>query len=231
MSTVIFARAELRRMRADPKPLARPVIALSGWGDFGILARQISTEIRRGTGDVRVAEASFFLHVTFPACRKKVVERIEKLWPSADPHETTEVDVVAHSMGGLIARFAAVPQDMPGFKPEHLPVGKRLRIHTLYTVGTPHLGANQAKLFHRVDARVRDMMPDSAFLEALNAAPPIHRIVPYGIHGDWVVGVKNVAPLGAAAQLFERRLLRPSHAGATTDSRILASILKNLRGE
>ena len=231
MSTTIAARADLRHMRTNPKPLARPVIALSGWGDFGFLARQISMEIRRGTGDVRVAEASFFLHLTFQACRKKVVERVEKLWPSADPHETVEVDVVAHSMGGLIARFAAVPQDMPGFKPEHLPVGKRLRIHTLYTVGTPHLGANQAKLFQKADARARDMMPGSDFLEALNAAPPVHVIVPYGIHGDWVVGVGNVAPAGTEAQLFDRRPLRPSHAGATTDSRILASILKRLRGE
>jgi len=231
MPMLVAARAELRHMRTHPKPLARPVIALSGWGDMGFLARQISMEIRRGTGDTRVAEASFFLHLTFPACRQKVVERVEKTWPSADPHETVEVDVVAHSMGGLIARFAALPERAPGFGPAHLPLGKRLRIHTLYTVGTPHLGANQAKLFHMADARARDMMPGSVFLEALNAAPLAHAIVPYGIHGDWVVGAANIAPIGTEAQLFERRPLRPSHAGATTDSRILASILKRLRGE
>ena len=231
MTTLVFSRAELRRMRATPKSLARPVIALSGWGDMGLLARQISTEIRRATGDTKVAEASFFLHLTFPACRKKVVERVEKMWPSDNPDETVEVDVVAHSMGGLIARFAALPAGAPGFGGEHTPIGRRLRIHTLYTVGTPHLGANQAKLFQKADARARDMMPGSAFLEALNAVPPPHAIVPYGIHGDWVVGAANVAPAGTEARLFTRRPLRPSHAGATTDSRILAGILKGLRGE
>ncbi len=231
MLTTSAARTYLRHFRQWPKALARPVVVLSGWGDPGVVAAQVARDIRRATGDVRVADISFFWQFTMHHCRARVVERVQALWPSTDAHETVEVDVVAHSMGGLVARFAALADGTPGFDADHAPKGRRLKIRMLHTVGTPHQGANQAKLFEKWDARAKAMMKDSAFLTALNAALPAHAIVPYAIEGDWVVGLENAAPHGHELRRFTRRLLRPSHAGATTDPRILLEIVKHLRGD
>lgn len=230
--TASAARTQLRHLRAHPKPLDRPVLVLSGWGDPGVIAWQVAQSIRHATGDTRVGEASFFWNFTFPACRAKVVAHVQALWPAAGPEETMEVDVVAHSMGGLIARYAALPAGTSGFDADHAPAGRRLKIRTLHTVGTPHLGANLAGLFHRVDPRAKAMMKESEFLKALNAAAHPCDIVPYGIDGDWVVGLENVAPHGGELRRFPRRsLLHPAHAGAATDPRILLAIMKQLRGE
>ncbi|MFC1766418.1 esterase/lipase family protein [Planctomycetota bacterium] len=50
---------------------------------------------------------------------------------SDDPNQTVQADVIAHSMGGLVSRYAAM--EVPG-KP-------RLRIAHLFTIATPHQGA------------------------------------------------------------------------------------------
>ncbi len=229
MSTTSAARAYLRHFRQWPKALARPVVVLSGWGDPGVIAAQVARDIRRATGDVRVTDISFFWQFTMHDCRARVVQRVQALWPSANAGETVEVDVVGHSMGGLVARFAALAAGAPGFVADHAPQGRRLNIRMLHTVGTPHQGANQARLFGKWDARAKAMMKDSDFLKALNGATPAHAIVPYAIEGDWVVGLENTAPDGHELRRFPRRLLRPSHAGATTDPRILLEIVKQLR--
>ena len=71
-----------------------------------------------------------------------------------------EVDVVAISMGGLIARYAAMP----------LPDDSRqLRIRRLFTISTPHRGAKLAAL-PTFDQRQIDMRPGSAFLASLDDA-------------------------------------------------------------
>lgn len=233
MLTTAAARAQLRHLRAHPAPLPRPVVVLSGWGDPGVIAWQVAQMLRRTTGEHRVAEVSFFWRFTMAACRAKVVSRVEALWPSRHPDETVEVDVVAHSMGGLVARYAALPAGTPGFDADHAPTGKRLRIRTLHTVGTPHCGANQAKLAHKLDPRAKAMMPGSDFLKALDAAGRQSAIIPYGIEGDWVVGLENAVHAHATPEeslrRFTRRPLRPSHAGATTDPRVMLEIVKHLK--
>ena len=67
------------------------------------------------------------------------------------------IDIVAHSMGGLLSRFYI--QCLGGDR----------RIDRLITLGTPHGGTHAANF---VPAHlVRQLLPDSSFIEGLNAQP------------------------------------------------------------
>lgn len=66
----------------------------------------------------------------------------------------TTVEIVAHSLGGLVARAALV---------EH---GLQKSVKTLITLGTPHHGTHAARY---VDTKIlRDLRPGSRFLQRLN---------------------------------------------------------------
>ena len=68
------------------------------------------------------------------------------------------IDVIAHSMGGLVARFYA----------QHLGGGRR--VDRLITLGTPHRGSyGAARVPHTL---VRQLDPSSPFIRRLNASPP-----------------------------------------------------------
>ncbi len=73
------------------------------------------------------------------------------------------IDVIAHSMGGLVARFYA----------EHL--GGARRVDRLITLGTPHRGSYGAA--RAPSDLVRQLDPTSPFIRRLNASPP-----PAGLH-------------------------------------------------
>lgn len=231
--TSLDAKAELARMKKEARPLARPVLVLSGFADPGIMPWRVGEQIREVTGDVRVAETAFFWNLSFPSCRRKAVEAVEERWPSGNPDETVEVDVVAHSMGGLVARYAALPAGTPGFPENRAPGGKRLRIHALYTIATPHQGANFAATLSAMapDPRVRDMAPDSDFIRALNQHPPAFPLTAYGIEGDAIVGLSRSALPGQEPLWVHAEPLSPAHLGAALDPRILADVMRRLRGE
>jgi triacylglycerol lipase len=67
------------------------------------------------------------------------------------------IDLVAHSMGGLVARFYL--QQLGGAR----------RVDRLITLGTPHQGTHAANFVPA--ALVRQLLPDSPFLRRLNALP------------------------------------------------------------
>jgi len=75
------------------------------------------------------------------------------------------VDLIAHSAGGLVARYYI----------KYL--GGAPKVHSLVTLGTPHHGTYTAALFplHTV---ARQSLPNSDFIKELNAGPdtvlPIH---------------------------------------------------------
>ena len=73
-----------------------------------------------------------------------------------------ELDIVAHSMGGLATRWHLQRADDP-------------RVRRVVFMGSPHRGTLAA---HLAWGESRDeMMPDSPFLDTLNAAPPVPRDV------------------------------------------------------
>lgn len=221
------AGREFARMSADPKPaLARPVVVLAGWRAWAMMPRGIARDLRRLTG----ATEQCFLPIAFPlgsditAIAAEVCRRVEQRWPSADDQRTAEVDVVAVSMGGLVARAAAGERTRAG-------PCKRLRIARLFTIGSPHRGAKLAEHV-RIDTASRQMRPGSAFLRLLDEelAHAEYELVCYARLRDTWVGATRSAPDGRCPHWVSgQRIL--SHNLITQDRRIIADIARRLRGE
>jgi triacylglycerol esterase/lipase EstA (alpha/beta hydrolase family) len=132
------------------------------------------------------------------------------------------VDIVAHSMGGLVAR-AFVRN------------GGAAVVHRVITLGTPHCGTVYGNLVGWADPMVRQMQIDSAFLDALShedPVPELARVVSiYSLFDAVVVPPKNAYYPGACnieidgvghnALLLSRRvydLIRENLAADDTDS-------------
>ncbi len=220
------AQAALRQMSGDPLPLQRPVVVAGGLHDPGLVASGIARKLRKITaGGSRIITASFFgfSNGSFDECRDRLIARVEESFPSGDADQTTEVDVIGYSMGGLVARHAA-RRRRDG--------GKRLRIRHLFTISAPHRGARLAGL-PTLDRRQIDMRRGSAFLAGLDAdlARADFEIYPYTRLSDLIVGAQNTAPPGQEPWWVANGLLSASHLGAGHDPRILADIARRLRGE
>ena len=100
------AKAILRDMRMHPKPLERPVIVAGGIFDPGIVAPGIASKLRRVTTDGdRIISVCFtgFSADTFDECRDRLIEAIERRFPSDNPAATVEVDVVGFCSLNVIA--------------------------------------------------------------------------------------------------------------------------------
>jgi pimeloyl-ACP methyl ester carboxylesterase len=185
----------LRRAQGDrgdagiPRRLERPVVVIHGLGPpVGSLF--VARELRRLTGDDRIVTASYDYLGPFAAARRSVIDTVEKRFPCDDPAFTREVDVVAISMGGVVARDAAAP--VPGGK------DKRLKIARLFTISSPHRGAYLAALPALLGQTQRDLREGSPYLRNLarrERFQPAYEIVPYARLGDAVVGERNSAPL------------------------------------
>lgn len=224
--TVNDAQAVLSQMRDTPKALKRPVVVLAGFLDPGILSSQLAGRIRRLTGDERVLSVGFAFCGDFDDCRERLIDRVQNEYPSDDPAWTTEVDVVAISMGGLVARYAAAAPDSDA-NPQ-----RRLRIAHLFTIGTPHQGAALAPL-PTLDRCQIDMRAGSRFLQHLNSDLQHEGfpILAYVRLGDIIVGPANAAPPGRTAWWVQNKPLELAHGMACGDPRIVADIARRLRGE
>lgn len=218
------ARSILKELAGSPAVIKRPVVVFAGYQDPGFQAAAVARKIRRVSDDPgRIITVTFFGPNTFDGCRERAVREIDAAFPTDDPAFTTEVDVIGISMGGLVARHAARAQG-DGVR--------RLRIHTLFTIGTPHQGAKLAKL-PTFDKRQIDMRPGSEFLEELNADPTTQdfEIVAYAYLDDGIVGVARTALPGQFPWWLPGEPFPFSHMAAVSDSRILADIVQRLRGK
>ncbi|MBB1244842.1 alpha/beta fold hydrolase [Streptomyces durbertensis] len=94
------------------------------------------------------------------------------------------VDVVSHSLGGLVARYAA--QRLDGHR----------SIHTLVTLGTPHRGTDAGALLS-VHPLVRQIRPGSAVLTELTQPAPgcDTRFVSFWSDHDMVMSPSGTARL------------------------------------
>lgn len=163
-----------------------------------------------GAGDIREAAR---------VVAGKVAARFGADWAAR------EFDVVGISMGGLVARVLASPQDG----------GPALRIKRLFMLATPHRGAKLARVV-APDRAARDMRPGSDFLGALDARLPSagYELVCYAQLRDWWVGAGRAAPPGrvpiwtdtesVGARLF-------SHFQINFNRRVLRDVARRLRGE
>jgi pimeloyl-ACP methyl ester carboxylesterase len=224
------ARKVLREMRESPRPLGRPVVVVHGLGP-PVGSWWLARELRRLTRDERVVTVSYDYLGPMSASRRSVINAVEKRFPCDDPCFTREVDVVAISMGGVVARDAAAPLPQGAARAG----GKRLKIARLFTISSPHRGsAMAAALPVLLGSTQRDLRAGSAYLRELErreAGGPAYEIVPYARLGDRIVGERNAAPAGMTPIWLPNLLLEGAHLSAFSDPRIVADIARRLRGE
>jgi pimeloyl-ACP methyl ester carboxylesterase len=226
--TVARADEAYQQMKEHPKPLERPLVIALGFADPGVGGATLTSRLLRvlkmhDEEKPRFAKVVFWSDATFDACRRRLIARIEQAWPCDDAEFTTEVDVIGISMGGLVARYAAMPRNDGG---------KRLRIRQLFTISTPHRGAAMATL-PSLDRRVIDMRADSPFLHSLSEASSSvdYELIPYVRLDDAIVGAVNAAPPGQGPWWIANIPGQPAHLLASSDPRIVADIARRLRNE
>jgi triacylglycerol lipase len=96
----------------------------------------------------------------------------------------SEVDLVCHSLGGLVARTYV---DL---------LGGHSHVRRVVTLGTPHRGLSHAG--QRLGASVRDMQPRTGFIARLEGAPRTDRVRYHSIYSshDNVVFPSSASSLG-----------------------------------
>src|ERR1043165_1221334 len=219
-------RAEWARMRTTPVGLVRPLVLFGGWRAMRWPVARFGRFLAGLTGarPGQVRAIGFGLCGSFARACERAVGQVEAVWPSEDPERTVEVDVVAVSMGGLVARAAAMRSTGFGSVAR-----RRLRIARLFTMATPHRGATLAKRIAR-DGCARDMRPGSEFLARLNGAAREYELICYARLNDWWVGASNAAPPEEppiwidAPPLFSHQVISPARS-------IRPDIARRLRGE
>ncbi len=229
-------QAEWRRMAAQPRALARPLVVLGGWraphyGAAGLALRLAQLTSARPE---QVLPVSFFWRASFPSILGKTINRIHAALLSNPADGPIEIDIVGISMGGLVARALAAEIDGPGTLGDGPHPGApldRLRIRRIFTIGTPHRGAALAR-YLVPDSAARTMRPGSALLEWLDAHLPRrdYELVCYARLRDGWVGARNTAPPGMDP-IWTSGLRILSHLSIGHDRRIQVDLARRLRAE
>jgi pimeloyl-ACP methyl ester carboxylesterase len=156
---LFFVSAPLRpgRPRLASAPARAPVLLLPGYGLPSASMRLLARRLRRdGWTSVHVIP----YRTVFGSLERSVavlgaaVERIRR------EVGATRVDVVAHSLGGLVARAYVRAR------------GVRAGIGRLVTLGTPH-GGTESFRWLRLDPMLAEVRPESAPLRRLGTADPV----------------------------------------------------------
>jgi hypothetical protein len=220
------AREAIGEMRQNARRLERPLVIVGGFADLNVSPPLFAGFFKRiASEDSHIITISVGLSQSFEACRRQVIAAVDRACPTDDPAWTAEVDVVGASLGGLVARYAAAPSRDAGET-------RRLRIHTLYTISSPHAGATLADAIAITDYH-RDMRGGSAFMKMLAEADATagYELVPYVRLHDEIVGARYAAPPGRNPYWLPNPPLSLAHLGAMLDDRILGDIARRLRGE
>ncbi|MDQ0788703.1 triacylglycerol lipase [Streptomyces sp. B3I8] len=139
-----------------PRSSSPPVVLLHGFVDnrsaFVLLRRSLARSGHRRIESLNYSPLTCDIRVAAELLGRHVEDLLAR---TGQGH----VDVVGHSLGGLIARYYVQR------------LGGDLRVRTLVTLGTPHSGTRVAPL---ADAHpiVRQMRPHSAVLEELRRPAP-----------------------------------------------------------
>lgn len=212
------ASSDFRRMSEEPVQLDRPLVIIGGIGDPGISSGAIYEQllpVLRG----RIIAIAVHDEATFDGARQKVLRETAAVL-STDLDHLPAVDVVAFSMGGLVARDAAI-SDL---------AGRRLPVARLFTICSPHEGARMAG-FPVSTPQMDDMTPTSSFIDRIRAAKRDYELVCYARLDDITVGEEFAAPEGEPVWWVPTPRGHWAHAAAFLDERILADIARRLRGE
>jgi pimeloyl-ACP methyl ester carboxylesterase len=212
--------ADFARMRADPRPLERPVVILGGWHSPGVanwgLAGRLTPSTSRRPED--------FLSITYPT-RLSLPSAAGAAFRLIESRglRARDIDLIGISMGGILARALAANTFALG----------DLKVRRVFTIASPHRGAKIAKVVIP-DAAAWDMRPGSRFLTALNKCDLCHELHCYGALRDWWIGARNTAPPNLNPYWIDvapglGRLC--THFAINHEKRVMADIARRLRGE
>ncbi|POX57897.1 lipase [Streptomyces sp. Ru62] len=152
-SGVLPAPDGAARLPVRPAP---PVVLLHGFIDnrsvFVLLRRTLAQHGRHRVESLNYSPLTCDIRIAAELLGRHIEEICERTG-------SARVDIVGHSLGGLIARYYTQC------------LGGDLRVRTLVTLGTPHSGTRVAPL---ADAHpiVRQMRPGSAVIEELARPAP-----------------------------------------------------------
>jgi len=237
--TLAAARDAWRAMDAQPRTPPRPVVVIGGILDSPARVQRLAARLRALTADDAVIVGVSVRHApSFEAALTALHAALRQHLSTPPGAGAPQVDVVGVSMGGLVARYAAMdPARRAALRPAAQPAGAppALAIRRLFTLATPHRGARLARL-PAPQPRVRDMRAGSRFLRALDADLASQtaaglRLYPYARRGDAVVGSANSAPPGRHPLWVTNQPFQFAHSQIDADERILVDIARRLRGE
>lgn len=191
-----------------------PVLLVPGWFDKGMALAGLTSHFHAAG-----YPAGYVAAVTFDdpvgGNREHAAEMAVAVEHLLERTGQARVDVVAHSMGGLATRVYL--REHPG------------RVRRVVFLATPHRGTVSA--YVAFGKGREEMLPRSAFLSELNAAPP----VPPGVEALTVRTFLDTHILpGSSATLPgvpDVIVCCPTHAGLTRDEEVFRVILGFLRGE
>jgi pimeloyl-ACP methyl ester carboxylesterase len=199
---------------------AGPIVLVHGFAGWSQGLLPLERYLRAATGRevVRLRLGAGFDGIEPLAQRAAAsIERIAAEWRGR------AVDVVGHSMGGLVATYAAKHPD------------RSARVRRIVTLGTPHRGTalalSGARVLGRVAASLAQMVPGCAFLADLDRAP-----LPDGVSLVSVAGLGDLvvpapcARLPRRARHHNRSLADADHWGLVYDAPAQALIARLLRG-
>jgi hypothetical protein len=233
----------LRKMERDPKPLARPVVVLGGYRGPESETNGIMATLADATsGKVSdFAAVSYRWYDDLDEICDKIVREVNAKFPSKDPASTIEVDVVGISLGGLAARWAAIPPEervrqgeMAWRREDGTMPTKRLKIVRLYTVVAPHQGVTMSSFLLPPGGVLADMGADSGVVTTVNRrlaeGKSTYEVVAYGSPRDSISGDANFAPPGMKA-VWTGGNLTGTHWAQIDNPIFYADIARRLRGE
>jgi triacylglycerol esterase/lipase EstA (alpha/beta hydrolase family) len=201
----------------DVAAAGTPIVLVHGWVDnrsiFAVLRRQL---LRRGFGRVVTMNYSVLTH-DVPRAAARLGELVERLCEETG-YDT--VQVVGHSMGGLVARYYVQR------------LGGDARVDTLATLGTPHAGTRAAHLF--VGRALAQLRPGSPVIAALAEPAPgcRTRFVSLWSDLDAMVVPKESARLDHPDLLARNVFVRGvGHLSLPIDGRVVAEIVDTFAGK
>lgn len=202
----------------EPEPIQEwvPVLVVPGWGDQAPDVEPIRRRLTEyGWPESRVTTLSFQNPVGSNQDHAREIDQAVRTLKALT--RSAQVDVVAHSMGGLAVRH-------------YLRVGETAdSVRRTVFLGTPHRGSAAAVLAWGDGGR--EMVPGSDFLNGLNQGPPVP---------DWVEALAirtpvdlRVIPASSARLVGERvenlEICCPSHNALVDDDHTFLEILRFLQ--
>jgi len=189
-----------------------PVLLVPGWFDTerDLAALRIRL-ISAGWATDHVATVTFRDPTGSSRDHAQEVDSAARVLREATGHE--ELDIVAHSMGGLATRWFMLRAGSP-------------HVRRVVFVASPHRGTYSAYVAWGDGSR--EMRPGSAFLETLNAAPA----VPIGVEALTIRTAIDTHVIPAESALLpgvaDETVCCPSHAGLLRDLEVFRIIRRFL---